>query len=37
MKNCNKPLIKILIGLGFLVGIFAICAGLGIALVNALS
>ena len=37
MKNCNKPLIKILVGLGFLVGTFAICAGLGIALVNVLS
>ena len=37
MKNSNKALIKLLIGIAFLIGIFAICAGLGYALVGALS
>ena len=37
MKNSSKPLLKVLIGVGFIVLTFAVCAIAGIALVSVLA
>jgi uncharacterized membrane-anchored protein YitT (DUF2179 family) len=37
MKSFDKPILKVLMGLGFLIATFGICTLLGIALVSAIA